>query len=43
MPNNLFEAGIGNILITRLAPTGELAVASFIVDVYCLGVKKALI
>jgi len=42
MPNNLFEAGIGNILITRLSPKGEVAVASFIVDVYCLGVKKAL-
>ena len=42
MPNNLFEAGIGNILVTRLSPTGELAVASFIVDVYCLGIKKVL-
>ena len=42
MPNNLFEAGIGNILITRLSPTGEVIVGSFIVDVYCLGVKKVL-
>lgn len=42
MPNNLFEAGIGNILITRVSDKGEVAVASFIVDVYCLGVKKVL-
>lgn len=42
MPNNLFESGIGNILIARISPQGEVAVASFIVDVYCLGVKKTL-
>ena len=42
MPNNLFDAGIGNILITRISEKGEVAVASFIVDVYCLGVKKVL-
>ena len=42
MPNNLFESGIGNILITRLSPNGEIVVGSFIVDVYCLGVKKVL-
>ena len=42
MPNNLFEAGIGNILVTRISDKGEVAVASFIVDVYCLGVKKVL-
>lgn len=42
MPNNLFEAGIGNIIITRVSAQGEVAVASFIVDVYCLGVKKVL-
>ncbi len=42
IPNNLFESGIGNILISRLSPQGEIAVASFIVDVYCLGVKKVL-
>ena len=42
MPNNLFESGIGNILISRISSKGEVAVASFIVDVYCLGVKKVL-
>lgn len=43
MPNNLFESGIGNILISRLSPKGEIIVGSFIVDVYCLGVKKVLL
>lgn len=43
MPNNLFDAGIGNILITRLAPNGVITVCSFIVDVYCLGIKNALV
>jgi len=42
IPHNLFEAGIGNILITRLSPQGEVVIASFIVDVYCLGIKKTL-
>ncbi len=42
IPHNLFEAGIGNILVSRISPQGEVAVCSFIVDVYCLGVKKAL-
>jgi len=35
MPHNLFESGIGNILISRLSPNGEIIVGSFIVDVYC--------
>ncbi|BCG64258.1 MAG: hypothetical protein methR_P2031 [Methyloprofundus sp.] len=42
IPNNLFEAGIGNILISRVSPQGEVAVCSFIVDVYCLGIKNVL-
>jgi len=40
MPHNLFEAGIGSILISRLSPQGEIAVCSFIIDVYCLGIKQ---
>ena len=42
IPHNLFESGIGNILITRVSPQGEVIVASFIVDVFCLGIKKCL-
>lgn len=42
IPNNLFSSGIGNVLITRLSSNGEIAIGSFIVDVYCLGIKQIL-
>jgi len=42
MPHNLFDTGIGNILISKMTPQGEIAVCSFIVDVYCLGIKQVL-
>lgn len=39
---NLFDEGIGDLILTRLLPHGKLAVAGFLVDPYCLGVKNAL-
>jgi len=42
VPANLFEVGIGSVILSRSLPTGELALAMFLVDVYCLGVKNAL-
>jgi hypothetical protein len=39
MPTNLFEAGIGNVLVARRLPSGMLGCAWFLVDVFCLGVK----
>ncbi len=33
------ETGIGHVVIAREAPSGEFAVAVFLVDAYCLGVK----
>ncbi len=33
------DEGIGNLLISRRAASGEVAVASFLIDRYCLGVK----
>jgi hypothetical protein len=33
---------MGYVLITRQGPMGEVAVAMFLVDMYCLGVKDAL-
>jgi hypothetical protein len=39
MPTNLFEAGIGNLLVARRLPSGMLGCAWFLVDVFCLGVK----
>ena len=41
-PISLFETGIGTVVLTRLLPGGEIAVAGFLVDSYCLGVKNAL-
>jgi tetratricopeptide (TPR) repeat protein len=42
VPISLFETGIGTVVLTRLLPGGEIAVAGFLVDSYCLGVKNAL-
>jgi hypothetical protein len=39
MPTNLFEAGIGTVLVARRLPSGILGCAWFLVDVFCLGVK----
>ncbi len=35
----LWEVGIGNVLVSRLLSSGEVAFVMFLVDVYCLGVK----
>jgi hypothetical protein len=37
----LWDEGIGYLLIAREEPDGQLVFASFLVDVYCLGVKDA--
>lgn len=42
VPTSMFEEGIGHVVLTRLLPHGEVAVAGFLVDTYCLGVKNAL-
>ena len=42
VPTSLFEEGIGHVVLTRLLPGGEIAVAGFLVDTYCLGAKNAL-
>ena len=41
IPENLFEVGIGHVLVTRRLGN-RIVVVSFLVDVYCLGVKDAL-
>jgi hypothetical protein len=41
MPENLWDAGIGQLILARRTPDGRLACAAFLVDVYCLGVKNA--
>ena len=38
---DLFAKGIGMVALARALPNGDVALAAFIVDVYCLGVKRA--
>jgi len=38
---SLFEKGIGMAAVARALPNGDVALAAFLVDVYCLGVKDA--
>ena len=39
VPDNLWEAGIGNLVIAKLDDKGKMYVAIFLVDTYCLGIK----
>lgn len=39
VPENLFEKGLGNIIISRKMPNGFIGAGIFLLDVYCLGVK----
>jgi hypothetical protein len=41
VPESLWASGIGQLLLARRLPDGRLAVANFLVDVFCLGVKNA--
>lgn len=41
VPTDLFQDGIGNVVLTRQLPNEQLAIAAFLLDVYCLGVKDA--
>jgi hypothetical protein len=43
VPANLFELGIGNLVFSRSLPDGRLALATFLLDVFCLGVKNAFL
>jgi hypothetical protein len=42
VPSNLFETGLGTVWLTRRLADGSHAIAGFLLDVYCLGVKDAL-
>ena len=41
MPEGLFEVGIGNVIVSRKMPNGDIGASFFLVDVYCLGIKFA--
>jgi hypothetical protein len=40
--SELWSQGIGCVHLSRKLPNGQIALASFLVDVFCLGVKNAL-
>jgi len=42
VPAQLFDRGMGSVWLSRALPNGDYAVASFLLDTYCLGVKDAL-
>jgi hypothetical protein len=39
----LFERGLGMVMLARKIGTGEVAMAGFLVDVYCRGVKDVVL
>jgi hypothetical protein len=39
---DLWQKGIGEVLLSRTLKNGKVAFAAFLVDVYCLGVKNAM-
>lgn len=41
VPEDLFESGIGQIIISRKLPNGNIAASFFLLDVFCLGIKDA--
>jgi len=43
VPEGLFDAGIGNVLISRKMPDGRVALCVFLLDVFCLGIKDAFL
>jgi hypothetical protein len=40
IPRVLYEQGMGNVVISRRMPNGDIAAGFFLVDIYCLGVKN---
>ena len=42
VPDDLWTAGIGMLVISREMPDGQIVFANLLVDVFCLGIKNAL-
>jgi hypothetical protein len=40
---DIFEAGMGHVVLSRRLPLGQLATVCFLVDVWCLGVKDLFV
>jgi hypothetical protein len=42
IPEDLFEAGIGHIVVCRFKGDGRIEAGAFLLDVFCLGVRDAV-
>ncbi len=42
IPDNLFTSGLGELVVTRRIPGGDIAMSAFVIDVFCLGVKDSM-
>ena len=42
IPDNLFTSGLGELVVARRIPGGDIAMSAFVIDVFCLGVKDAM-
>ncbi|MBI2918330.1 MAG: hypothetical protein HYY01_10085 [Chloroflexi bacterium] len=38
VPSNLFDVGLGHVVVAREVAPGKIALAAFLLDVFCLGV-----
>jgi hypothetical protein len=38
----IFAGGMGSVLISRIAPDGDIVMCMFLLDTFCLGVKSAM-
>lgn len=42
VPDKIFETGMGNVYFARKTPAGHVYVSGFIVETFCMGVRRAL-
>lgn len=41
MPEEMFEAGMGTVIVSRSMPDSRIGASFFLLDVFCLGIKNA--
>ena len=42
IPNDMFVSGMGELVVARRIPNGDIAISAFVIDIFCLGVKDAM-
>ena len=43
VPVELWEAGIGHVIVSRKSSLGDIAIGMYLIDVHCLGIKDCFI